>query len=226
MRKAVKYWVNAKDISKVKLFLIKHLPILEVAQKRSEAIDFEFYNQNLNQYHNFISSVYFDNDQFDSYSTRMKRLQGSQLYRVRWYGGNVSKDTLLPIPNNEDNVYMEIKTHTEEWTGDQSTKERFPIDLKLLTAYLGNVISAEETFKIMQVQGKMKKADAGKHLALAQTTQQSMVRRGMHPVIRSVYHRTAFQLSDSNEVPPAYNNNYTYLYIYIYIYICIYTLQE
>ena len=42
-RKTIKYWVAADNITRLKLFIIKHLPILELT--KSSRIDFDFYQQ-------------------------------------------------------------------------------------------------------------------------------------------------------------------------------------
>jgi VTC domain len=41
----------------------------------------------LSQTHNFINSVYFDNNNIACYHRRIKAEEGAQLLRIRWYGG-------------------------------------------------------------------------------------------------------------------------------------------
>merc|ERR1711862_607291 len=50
------------------------------------------------------------------YSKRIKREEGAQLFRIRWY-------------NNNNNVlfYLELKTHHESWINNSSIKERVAI---------------------------------------------------------------------------------------------------
>ena len=49
------------------------------------------------------------------YSERIKRAEGSQLFRIRWYGSK---------PHENQNVFLELKTHHESWISNSSVKER------------------------------------------------------------------------------------------------------
>jgi len=85
-RKTTKYWIRPEDISKLKIFIMKRLPILEM--NKSAKVDLDFVMQGLDQTHNFISSVYLDSDEFTSYHQRIRLEEGAQLMRIRWYGGD------------------------------------------------------------------------------------------------------------------------------------------
>ena len=66
-----------------------------------------------------ITSVYFDSPTMSMYTERLKRSQGSQLFRIRWYGEKK--------PTKDEKVFLELKTHNESWIGDSSVKERVAI---------------------------------------------------------------------------------------------------
>ena len=79
----IRYMISPEDLVRVKLFLIKELPILEVSGASSK-IDIEFDKQTVSQAHNYISSVYLDNETCKSYHERINKEEGAQLFRVRW----------------------------------------------------------------------------------------------------------------------------------------------
>eukprot|EP00049_Salpingoeca_infusionum_P009624 m.163444 g.163444 ORF g.163444 m.163444 type:complete len:1093 (-) comp14385_c1_seq1:422-3700(-) len=200
-RKTTKYWVTPDFVAQLKCNIIKHLPILEV--NSSESIQPNFFEQDLDQLHNFISSVYLDNDRFECYHRRIQLLEGAQLLRIRWYGGHSTSQQergLFPEPAPKQTLYVERKTHHTAESGLKSVKERFPIDLDLLPAFLHGELPAAKVFEIMTLQGRMTQSDVDKYLELAQECQDLVVNLSLKPKLRTVYHRTAFQLSSSNTV--------------------------
>ena len=55
----------------------------------------------------------------EMYSERLRRAEGAQLFRVRWYGPR--------RPRGDGRVFLELKTHHECWIADSSVKERVSI---------------------------------------------------------------------------------------------------
>eukprot|EP00730_Choanoeca_flexa_P004856 TRINITY_DN11821_c0_g1_i2.p1 TRINITY_DN11821_c0_g1~~TRINITY_DN11821_c0_g1_i2.p1 ORF type:complete len:910 (+),score=158.10 TRINITY_DN11821_c0_g1_i2:170-2731(+) len=196
-RKTTKYWVKAEDVYKAKAFIVKHLPILEV--NSSDQIDIDYHRQEYTQTHNYISSIYFDNSSLGCYHDRINLLEGAQLFRMRWYGGALTHDTLLPVPTTK-NLFIERKTHHEKWVKSKSVKERFQLKRSSLPAFCQGTLNTEAELRDQLAQGKIKEKEFEKATVLAQEYQRAMVDRNLRPKIRTVYHRTAFQLSTSNEV--------------------------
>ena len=59
-----------------------------------------------------ITSIYYDNpEKWDLYEGRLKKTEGAEALRMRWYGG---MDT--------ETIFVERKTHREDWTGEKSVK--------------------------------------------------------------------------------------------------------
>ncbi|CDJ62803.1 Vacuolar transporter chaperone 2, related [Eimeria necatrix] len=75
-----------------------------------------------------VASVYFDSANAYSYERRIRRFEGAQLLRFRWYGTN----------NNgpDEDIFIERKTHHESWSGLSSTKERFVVPQRLVAPYM------------------------------------------------------------------------------------------
>lgn len=130
-----------------------------------------------------ITSIYFDNDDFDLYKGRIEKSEGAEAIRMRWYGG---------IDTNT--IFVERKTHREDWTGDPSVKARFPIKEKYLNAFLSGEYTTSELFSKMRGQGKHSKKEIDEMEQLAQEVQYTVLTKRLHPMMRTFYNRTAFQL--------------------------------
>lgn len=131
-----------------------------------------------------ISSVYFDNpDTWELYTGRLKKTEGAEAIRLRWYGGMES-----------DQIFVERKTHREDWTGEKSVKARFPMKEKHVNAFLSGKITVERLFEKMRKEGKKSEAEIAHWEQLAREIQYRVISRKLVPVTRTFYHRTAFQL--------------------------------
>lgn len=137
-----------------------------------------------------ISSVYLDNAGLDVYRARLLREEGATLVRLRWYGDTVGDET---------EVYVERKTHHESWTTDTSVKERFRIKAKHVAAFMGGELDMEGHLKKLKSQGASD-ADIARTRTLAAEVAAEVAQRGLRPGLRTMYFRTAFQLSSSNAV--------------------------
>jgi SPX domain protein involved in polyphosphate accumulation len=103
-RSTTKYWVKTEDVSRVKYFILRHLPVFLQKTSTGES-DSQFTN-----------SVYVDNDQLELYHGRLDKSPGAIALRMRWYG-----------PGDPSLVFVERKTHNDKWTGEVSLKERFVV---------------------------------------------------------------------------------------------------
>ncbi|KAK5663320.1 hypothetical protein OQA88_3748 [Cercophora sp. LCS_1] len=173
IRHTTKYWVHPDNVTELKLIILKHLPVLVFnASKEFEAQD------------SAITSIYYDNPgTWDLYEGRLKKTEGAEAIRLRWYGGMQS-----------ETIFVERKTHREDWTGEKSVKARFALKEKNVNSYLRGELLPAAIFEKARKEGKKsEKAIAGDE-RLAQEIQWSVLKKGYKPVCRSFYHRTAFQL--------------------------------
>lgn len=104
LRSTTKYWIKTEDVSRVKYFVLRHLPVFLQKTSTGES-DSQFTN-----------SVYIDNDQLELYHGRLDKSPGAIALRLRWYG-----------PGDPKMVFVERKTHNDKWTGEVSVKERFVV---------------------------------------------------------------------------------------------------
>ncbi|KAH6648597.1 VTC domain-containing protein [Truncatella angustata] len=173
VRQTTKYWVHKENITELKLIILKHLPVLVFNPKKEfEAEDAA------------ITSIYYDNPEtWDLYEGRLKKTEGAEAIRLRWYGGMQT-----------DQIFVERKTHREDWTGESSVKARFGIKEKNVNAYMRGDLLPRAIFEKARKEGKKSEKQIAEDEKLAQEVQWSVLKKGYKPVCRSFYNRTAFQL--------------------------------
>lgn len=72
-RATAKYWIHPDNITEVKAIIMLHLPVLIFDKKKKwEPSD------------SAVSSTYFDNANFDLYTSRLQRDEGAEAIRFRW----------------------------------------------------------------------------------------------------------------------------------------------
>ncbi|CZR50398.1 related to polyphosphate synthetase [Phialocephala subalpina] len=173
IRNTTKYWVHPDNITEVKLIILKHLPVLVFnPNKEFEPKD------------SAITSIYYDNpEKWDLYEGRLKKSEGAEAIRMRWYG-DVDNET----------IFVERKTHREDWTGEKSVKARFSCKEKNMNAYLRGDLLPAALFEKARKDGKKSAKQINEDERLAKEIQYSVIQKGYVPVCRSFYNRTAFQL--------------------------------
>ena len=152
---------------------MQHLPVLVFNPNK------EFEEQDT-----AISSIYYDNPEtWELYQGRLKKTEGAEAIRLRWYGGMKS-----------DQIFVERKTHREDWTGEKSVKARFSLKEKYVNDFLAGRRTVEDVFGKMRREGKKSEEEISNLEQLAREIQYRVITRRLQPVTRSFYHRTAFQL--------------------------------
>lgn len=93
-----------------------------------------------------------------------------------------------------DQIFVERKTHREDWTGEKSVKARFSIKEKNVNDYLSGKLTVDKIFEKMRKDKKKSEAEIADYEQLAREIQYRVITRRLVPVTRTFYHRTAFQL--------------------------------
>lgn len=173
VRQTTKYWVHPDNITELKLIILKHLPVLVFnPSKEFDPAD------------SAISSIYYDNtDTWELYTGRLKKTEGAEAIRLRWYGGM-----------NTDTIFIERKTHREDWTGEKSVKARFSLKEKNVNDFMAGRMTVDKVFEKMRKDGKKSEKEISDLAQLAREIQYRVIARRLVPVTRSFYNRTAFQL--------------------------------
>jgi len=170
LRQTTKYWVKTEDVSRVKYYVLRNLPVFLQKTSTGES-DSQFTN-----------SVYFDNDQLELYHGRLEKSPGAIALRLRWYGNGTPKM-----------VFVERKTHNDKWTGEVSVKERFIVDESEVHQVLTNTYPIEEKKKAMLAKGKSQK-DCDEWETLVREITQVCASKQLVPTCRTQCMRTAFQI--------------------------------
>ncbi|KZT40026.1 SPX-domain-containing protein [Sistotremastrum suecicum HHB10207 ss-3] len=178
VRQTTKYWVHPDNLVRLKLAILKHLPVLVFNTKKEfEPADAA------------ITSIYFDNEDLELYLGRLEKTEGAEAIRIRWYGGMNTKQ-----------IFVERKTHREDWTGEKSVKARFPIKEENVNAFLRGEHTMDAEFQELLKKGKKTAAEVENLIQLATEVQYAILTRKLVPVMRSFYNRTAFQLPGDAKV--------------------------
>ena len=93
-----------------------------------------------------------------------------------------------------ETIFVERKTHREDWTGEKSVKARFSLKEKNVNAFLEGKMTVESVFEKMRRDGKKSEKEIADLEQLAREIQYRVITRNFVPVTRSFYNRTAFQL--------------------------------
>ncbi|KAF9648672.1 SPX-domain-containing protein [Thelephora ganbajun] len=172
VRQTTKYWVHPDNLVRLKLAILRHLPVLVFNPNK----DFEAKDA-------AITSIYLDNEDLDLYLGRLEKTEGAEAIRLRWYGGMDVKQ-----------IFVERKTHREDWTGEKSVKSRFPIKEDKLDAFFRGEYTMDEEFEEVFKKGKKGRQEVDAMIQLANEVQYAILTRKLQPVMRTFYNRTAFQL--------------------------------
>lgn len=172
VRQTTKYWVHPDNITELKLIILKHLPVLVFNSNKEFEIE-----------DSAITSIYYDNRELDLYKGRLEKTEGAEAIRLRWYGGMKS-----------DQIFVERKTHREDWTGEKSVKARFALKEKHVNEFLAGKFTVQQAFEKARKDGKKSLKEIESLEALAREVQYTTLTKKLRPVVRSFYNRTAFQL--------------------------------
>lgn len=172
VRQTTKYWVHPDNLVHLKLAILKHLPVLVFNPSK----EFELKDA-------AITSIYFDNEDLELYLGRLEKTEGAEAIRLRWYG-DVDQKT----------IFVERKTHREDWTGEKSVKARFPIKEHLVNQFLRGEYTMDEEFQALVTKGKKTQEEVDSMIQLANEVQYAILTKKLQPVMRTFYNRTAFQL--------------------------------
>ncbi|KAI4290907.1 hypothetical protein PAPHI01_0181 [Pancytospora philotis] len=177
VRKTNKYWVHSENLAALKARIVEHLPVYVFSGGAPG--DTPYAGWDYKSHDTCVSSVYFDNARFELYYGRLKKLQGAEAIRIRWYGSTVP-----------DVVFVERKRHEESWTGEKSKKLRF----KIYEADVVDYINGKDVWR------RVKELNGAEVRLLYHEVQTAIVNKGLRPMVRSFYKRTAFQLPNDSSV--------------------------
>ncbi|KAI9256529.1 VTC domain-containing protein [Phascolomyces articulosus] len=187
-RATAKYWIHPDNITEVKAIIMLHLPVLIFNKdKKYEPSDAA------------ISSVYYDNANFDLYTGRLQRDEGAEAIRFRWYG---------PVENKS--IFIERKTHHAAWLDGASVKDRFRLDEKDVNSFAEGRYTADMIASDLR-QKNLDKATVDNVHFIASGVQTSFREKRLEPILRAFYNRTAFQLPGDQRLRISLDTDLTFI---------------
>ncbi|KAI8089475.1 VTC domain-containing protein [Halteromyces radiatus] len=187
-RATAKYWIHPDNITEVKAIIMLHLPVLIFNKsKKFETSDAA------------VSSVYFDNRNFDLYTGRLQRDEEAEAIRFRWYG-----------PYDTNTVFIERKTHHASWLDGASVKDRFPIKESRVNSFVDGSYTADMIAAEMTAKGNPEDTIKDMHFT-ATGVQKSFREKGLESMLRVYYNRTAFQLPDDQKLRISLDTDLTFI---------------
>lgn len=169
VRQSTKYWVHPCDLPALVTILAENLTV--------------FVFGGGDNCWSPISSVYLDNEQRHCYTDRLLKDTGARIMRLRTYNDDSSK------------IYVERKVHHEKWTGEVSSKDRFPV----------------KEDQIIQILRGQKVPVPPKSEELRDEFQAMVRDKQLFPVVRIDYDRIAFQPDDHDRVRVSIDMNMKFL---------------
>jgi SPX domain protein involved in polyphosphate accumulation len=201
-RATTKYWVKNEHLTKLMMICAAEAPLLVYGKKgpltSTKASDAKTSDGDKlwETLATVITSIYFDADDMTLYKERLKRAEGAQLLRVRWYG--------TKMPKGEKDIFVELKTHHERWVAQKSVKERAIIQERDMAAFLDptrrwtNEEAEAMILRAVKPNTSMKPKELAKQTKLLLRMHNLVVNHKLTACVRSVYDRAAFQSPKSN----------------------------
>ncbi|KAL7482840.1 hypothetical protein ACHAW6_008500 [Cyclotella cf. meneghiniana] len=205
-RVTTKYWLKDQDLLRVILASLTELPLLVYGQKGGRILDCKQPPDTglWTSLASTISSVYFDSPGMRMYSERIKRSEGAQLFRIRWYGKK---------PKGDDLIFLELKTHHEKWIENNSVKERCGIQEKFVPTLL-DVSSGKWDMQTAYDIVRISNPSESKESMLKLTRVLLQIRKlvckyKLTPCVRTKYNRFALQSASNNKLRLTIDRNIT-----------------
>lgn len=205
-RSTTKYWVEDDKLTDLLLTSVKEVPLLVYGRSGRLTTKAEYkHSEGDKLWDNLatpISSVYFDSPTMNMYKERIARHEGAQLFRVRWYGSK---------PEQNEVVFLELKTHHEMWINTKSVKERVNVQEKDMTKLLAREEWTLQDAKhiVLAASPTLTGEALDKATNLLLTMHQLVLEQNLRPCVRSVYVRAAFQSTKNNDLRLTIDRNIT-----------------
>ncbi|KAM0199948.1 hypothetical protein ACHAPI_003048 [Fusarium lateritium] len=168
---AHKFWVHPDNLLEVKTVILRHLPALVYSEQSAKELDGSDSPS--------ITSLYFDNKQFELYGEKVNRQSEATSLRLRWYG------QLATRPE----IFVEEKT-VDNKGGSQDLK--FSLKDKYVKSFVDGDYKTEKAVQKMKRQN-LPDEKIEEFEQTVSTIQTYVKEKKLGPVLRANYVRTAFQ---------------------------------
>lgn len=166
----------------MKTFILRRLPVLIYNPQPSKEIDATRRDPTIN-------SLYFDNSKFSLYHDKLSKAPEAASLRLRWYGQLSQKP----------DIFLERKTMRDD-DFEGATEERITVKEKYVASFINGTYSMEKTVQKMKDRPIKGGGSVDKYEALVESMQDFIKERGLEPMLRAVYTRTAFQIPGDDRI--------------------------
>ncbi|KAH8704233.1 SPX domain protein [Talaromyces proteolyticus] len=182
-----KFWVHEDNVIEVKTYILRQLPVLLYNPTTSKELD-------VSQKDPTITSLYFDNPQFDLYNGKVTRAPEAGSLRLRWSGDLKDKP----------NIFLEKKVVTED---NHSSEVRVQLKEKHVMEFLKGEYGFEKKITRLEdvAHGESQQAEALKKDV--EDIQSFIKEYGLQPMVRANYTRTAFQIPGDSRIRISLDTN-------------------
>lgn len=117
----------------------------------------------------------------------MEKTEGAEAIRLRWYGDVDNKTVCVPqylyvlSTLTSHKIFVERKTHREDWTGEKSVKARFPLKEHLINPFLRGEYTVDADFQQLVAKGKKTQQEVDTMIQLANEVQYAILTKGLGP---------------------------------------------
>lgn len=182
-----KFWVHADNILEVKTYILRRLPVLVYNPKSSKELDVVPADPT-------ITSLYFDNPQFELYNKKVARAPEAGSLRLRWTGQLKDKPAIFLEKKivTEDNKSREVRVQLKEKHIQEFLNGQYKFDKKVSKLSDPGVGDSEQAESLKRDVDEL----------------QSFIREhGLQPMLRANYTRTAFQIPGDDRIRISLDTN-------------------
>lgn len=187
----VTVWVHPENLLEVKTYILRRLPVLVYNPQTSRVVEGD-------QADPTVTSLYFDNPQFDLYNKKVERVSEASSLRLRWFGQLGDKPE----------IFFEKKTVKESGDSDET---RFPIKEKYVQPFIKGDYKMEKTVEKLRAREGTEGNGVASLQNSVQDIQEFIQDKGLQPVLRANYTRTAFQIPGDDKVRISIDTNVAFI---------------
>ena len=182
-----KFWVHEDNVLEVKTYILRRLPVLIYNPGTSKDLDTLAEDPT-------ITSLYFDNPQFDLYNQKVARAPEAGSLRLRWTGSLKDKPA----------VFLEKKVVTDD---DESRQVKIQLKNKHVKEFLDGEYRFDKKVHRMEDSNNGESAAAEALKKDIDELQSFVKENDLQPMLRANYTRTAFQIPGDDRIRISLDTN-------------------
>ncbi|PWY78436.1 SPX domain protein [Aspergillus sclerotioniger CBS 115572] len=182
-----KFWVHADNVLEVKTYILRQLPVLIYNPGTSKDL-------NTVPDDPTITSLYFDNPQFDLYTQKVARAPEAGSLRLRWTGNLHDKPA----------IFLEKKVVTDD---DRSREVKVQLKQKHVKEFLDGEYRFDKKVHRLENMGNGDSEQAEALKKDVDELQSFIKEHNLQPMLRANYTRTAFQIPGDDRIRISLDTN-------------------